>query len=325
VTSAAAPQITVCIPTYKRANLLESAIRSVLDQSYEHVDILVGDDSPDDAARAVVERLQATTSVPIRYRHNVPKLGQPANVDRLFRDARGTHLLLLHDDDLLLPGAIAALIAPVRADARVRVVFGKQNFIRADGTPLPDETRKRNLQAGRDRARCAAERPLEACLLQDLPNDGYLIEADLARAIGYRFNDGLEVYVDAHFGIRVGESLKPGEMVFVEQFVVSYRRSPDAVSISASSKKIDHPVAAVALYRSLHALDLPPSSEYARQNLLRVVIDATVKGFALERQRSTALRLFLSRNYGWRKRLSPKGAYHLALIVSPRFDEIRRY
>ena len=157
------------------------------------------------------------------------------------------------------------------------------------------------------------------------PNDGYLLDARLARTIGYRSPAGVEVYIDTDFALRVGAALGPHELAYVDAFVSRYRISDDAITTSAASRRSGHPRDAVALYRALAALDLPPSSEPARRFMLRTFVDSAVKGFALQGDRATALRLFASPAYGWRKRLSARGAYHLALIVAPGLDSVRRY
>jgi glycosyltransferase involved in cell wall biosynthesis len=325
IDTARPPLVTVCIPSYMRPELLEAALRSVVAQDYPALEIVVGDDSPDDSAAPVVERVRSATAIPLRYWRNLPKLGQNANVNRLFHEARGSYLLLLHDDDLLAPGAIAALMSPILRDPRVRVVFGKQTAIDADGTILPRETHNINYDFGRVGESRAFANPLEACLMQRIPNDSYVIEAALAREVGYRPEEEIGVFVDTDFGIRVGLVLGPDQMWFVDAFVASYRRSSDSISVSPTSRRIDHPVAGAALYRLVTSLQLPPSSEYARQFLLRALGNQMLKGFALQGDRLTALRLFTSAAYGWRKRFSALGAYHLALIAFPGIDRLRRY
>jgi len=324
-TSDIRPLISVCIPTYKRPDLLELALQSVLQQNYTAIEILVSDDSPDAAAQAVIERTRGVAAFPIRYGRNPTQLGQNANVNKLFRDARGAYLMLLHDDDLLHPGAISRLVAPVVADPRVRVVFGKQDVIDADGALLPEVTHRRLRTFRLDRPSVAPHSPLEAGLLQQFPNDSYLIETNLARAVGYRSAAEIGVCGDIDFGIRIGQALAPGEMVCVDEILASYRLSPDAISTSTASHQRNKPIATSQLYRALTVLDLPAASEYARQYLLVGYIDHMVKGFALQRERVQALRLYFSSTYGWERRLSLKGFYHLALILAPELDRIRRY
>lgn len=319
------PLVSVCIPTYKRPEALESALASVVTQDYPALEIVVSDDSPDDATEAVIERARAATAVPVRYGRNNPRLKQNANVNQVFAQASGAYIVLLHDDDLFGPGAISRLMEPVLNDPRVRVVFGKQHVVDAAGNVLEEETRVRLRTFRLDRPSVAMTNPLEAGLLQQFPNDSYLIDAGLARTIGYRSEEAIGVCGDIDFGIRVGQALEPGEMVYIDEFLACYRLSPDAISTSTSSHRRDKPIATAQLYRALRALDLPAASEYARHYLLAGYIDHMVKGFALQRERLQALRLFLSSTYGWRKRISMKGAYHLALICSPELDRIRRY
>ena len=320
----ALPLVSVCIPAYKRPAMLALALRSAVEQGYEPLEVVVGDDSPDEAAIAVIESVRAATHVPVRYRRNEPHLGQSANVDQLFIDAQGRYLILLHDDDVLLPGAIARMMAPVLKDPRVRVTFGKQTYIDERGATLVGETETRNRLFNGDLAGAVAN-PIEACLLQQFPNDSFLIDSALARDVGYHSDIDTTVAVDVDFGIRLGRALVPGEMAFVDAFVGGYRRSSDAISASPAWRRWDHPADAVKLYGAVSSLDLPASSEYARRAFLKTVIDALVKGLAQRRQRATALRLFLSSLYGWRKRFSLRGMYHLSLIAFPALDRLRRY
>jgi glycosyltransferase involved in cell wall biosynthesis len=320
------PLISVCIPTFKRPAMLKLALQSAIEQRYEAMEILVGDDSPDDSAVPLVEAMRDATKISIRYKRNDPTLGQCANVDQLFRDARGAYLTLLHDDDVLLPEALTRLMEPILRDRRVRAVYGKQNLIDDRGAFLAEETHHHNnSRFGTDLASNAADNPIEACLLQQFPNDGFLIETALAREIGYCSPLATVAAVDTDFGIRLGRVLAPGELSSVDAFVTSYRRWPNAISVSATWHKTDHPADAVKLYRLVTALDLPASSEYARRAFLKTIVDALVKGLAQQGDRASALRLLFSSIYGWRKRLSPRAAYHLALIASPAVDRIRRY
>lgn len=319
------PLVSVCVPTYKRPAYLELALRSVIEQRYEPLEIVIGDDSPDESTVAVVERARNATTMAIRYQHNRPALGQSANVDDLFKRARGDYVVLLHDDDTLLPDAIVQLMQPVLDDSAVRVTFGKQLFIDGDGALLVDETRARQRLHDDGLARRAVQDPIQACLLQQFSNDGFLVETALARQVGYRSPQDIVACVDADFGIRLGRILTRGQMAFVDAPVSAYRRSSDAISVSVAWRRRDEPADAVKLHQLVTSLELSASAEYTRAAFMKVIIDPMVKGFAQQGKRVTALRLYMSPWYGWRKRLSLRGAYHLALIALPSLDALRRY
>ena len=318
----ATPLVSVCIPTYKRKDLLKIAIESAASQSYPSLEIIVSDDSPDEETADFVA--SSKFACPISYRRNDPRLGLNGNIDALFANARGEYLVLLHDDDLLLPGAIETLLAPVLTDRRIKLVFGKQVIIDMLGRSKPKETDKINRDFGRNRSGGAIERPIEAALLQQIPNDVFLVDTNVARYLGYRPDHEVGVFPDIDFGIRFAEYCGPESLWFVDDFVGCYRVSDDAISTSVKSREVDHPFAAVALHKIAESLTLPVRSEYARTRLIRNLGTAIVKGYAKQGHRSAALSVFWSTAYGWRQRLSLHGLYQLLFIAYPPVARIVR-
>lgn len=105
------PRVTVIIPTYDRAGLVGRAIRSVLDQDYANVEVLVVDDgSTDDTPRV----LQAFETDPrVRTLRHEPNRGVTAAKNRGLDslDPETVYFGILDSDDLLLPGALDLLVA----------------------------------------------------------------------------------------------------------------------------------------------------------------------------------------------------------------------
>jgi len=103
----AEPLVSVVLPTYKRAHLLAQAIRSVLDQTYANLELIVVDDnSPDDTAAVV----QSFDDPRIHYAKNDPNLKLPRALNRGFSLARGDYLTWTSDDNLLAPTAIEKMV-----------------------------------------------------------------------------------------------------------------------------------------------------------------------------------------------------------------------
>lgn len=131
--------ISVGIPTYARPVELAQAIRSVLDQGYADVEVLVGDDGS--LGAAAVEEIGDPR---VSYVRNEPRLGMAGNWNALLDRARGEYLGLLMDDDRWLPGMLDRCL-PRFDDERVGVVFGNHTFDRGGvverrPTLLPDGT-----------------------------------------------------------------------------------------------------------------------------------------------------------------------------------------
>lgn len=97
------PEITIAIPTYKRADLLKDAINSAINQyEYTYYDIIVVDN--DSTRGCETEKLMMSFNNPkISYYKNSENLGMSGNWNRLFTLSRGKYVVMLHDDDLLLP------------------------------------------------------------------------------------------------------------------------------------------------------------------------------------------------------------------------------
>jgi glycosyltransferase involved in cell wall biosynthesis len=92
-------KVSVCIPTYRHPELVRRALESVLGQTGVSLEVVITDDSPDDA----VERVVADCGRPgwVRYVRNPSRLGSPENWNQAVRLAQGDYVKLLHHDDYL--------------------------------------------------------------------------------------------------------------------------------------------------------------------------------------------------------------------------------
>lgn len=97
--------ISISIPTFRRPSYILHAIHSCMIQDYRPLEIDVSDDSPSDETETLLRSINLPQGISLRYWRNAPSLRQAGNVNKLFRSARGSRLVLLHDDDALLPGA----------------------------------------------------------------------------------------------------------------------------------------------------------------------------------------------------------------------------
>ena len=119
------PLLSICVPTYDRAHRLRVMLEAVLPQVAEHsdkVELWVSDNaSPDDTPRVVEE---ARRLGPLHYSRNASNMGVIANIIRLTNElARGEFVWVLGDDDLLMPGALARVIASLEARAELDAIY----------------------------------------------------------------------------------------------------------------------------------------------------------------------------------------------------------
>ena len=103
--------ISICIPTYKRADTLFEAIDSAIKQkssglSYE---IIILDNDPDFKNTKISDMVQQKEFANLLYYKNTKNIGMFGNINRCFELARGRYVSLLHDDDLLCNGYLKSI------------------------------------------------------------------------------------------------------------------------------------------------------------------------------------------------------------------------
>jgi glycosyltransferase involved in cell wall biosynthesis len=110
------PLLSITMPTRNRPQLLERALRSVVGAVAPvsgQVEVAVSDGSDDEASGQVVRRLLTGWPGGHRYVWNRPALPLVENMNRAVEISTGQWVMQLDDDDYLLPGAGAAMLAAI--------------------------------------------------------------------------------------------------------------------------------------------------------------------------------------------------------------------
>jgi hypothetical protein len=103
-------KVTIGIPTRNRQDYLMLAVRSALAQTYSDIEILVSDNASTDrtlsSLRAIDDPRLVVLTQPV-------DIGMAGNFNACLNSASGEFFLMLSDDDLLEPTAVARLVAPL--------------------------------------------------------------------------------------------------------------------------------------------------------------------------------------------------------------------
>jgi glycosyltransferase involved in cell wall biosynthesis len=99
------PFFSVIIPIYNRAHELETALRSVLDQTERNFEVIVIDDGSTDAPESVIEGFCDPRVVYVRQENRGGSAARNAGIDC----ARGRFIAFLDSDDRFLPHHLAAM------------------------------------------------------------------------------------------------------------------------------------------------------------------------------------------------------------------------
>lgn len=127
--------VSVIVPCYGYAHLLDGCVASVLSQEGVEVEVLILDDcSPDHSAEVAAALARADARVQVRsHREN---RGLIATANEGLAWARGEYVLLLSADDLLVPGALRRAVGAMQANPAVGLVYGRALYAHED-RPLP--------------------------------------------------------------------------------------------------------------------------------------------------------------------------------------------
>lgn len=105
----AAPRLSICISTLNRARFLRETLQSIVPQITQECEVVVVDNaSTDDTADVFADPQFAEPRV--RYIKASTNNGLDRNFDRAAELARGEYCWLMPDDDLIKPGAVAAVL-----------------------------------------------------------------------------------------------------------------------------------------------------------------------------------------------------------------------
>lgn len=104
--------LTIAIPTFNRARFLKLCLDELCPQVQPLVDIvevIVSDNASTDTTAAVVAD-KIASGTPIRYVRNPDNIGSDRNIAQCFNLASSRYVFIFGDDDIILPGSLAAIV-----------------------------------------------------------------------------------------------------------------------------------------------------------------------------------------------------------------------
>ncbi len=123
------PLVSICIPTYNRPDLLQRAVHSCLAQTLGDFEIVITDNSDNNASGDMIARLADPR---IRYFKNETNIGPWHNGKRAADLATGKHVKFLMDDDLLKPEFLALTVRALAEYPTAGVVMAPMDIIDGD-------------------------------------------------------------------------------------------------------------------------------------------------------------------------------------------------
>jgi glycosyltransferase involved in cell wall biosynthesis len=121
--------VSVAIACYNGETYLAEAIESVLEQTYEPIELILVDDGSTDQSADIAARYATVHTI----RQTNQGVAQARN--RGLQVCKGKYVLFLDQDDRLLPNAIAIGVRQLQTHPECGFVFGHALIIQGDGSP----------------------------------------------------------------------------------------------------------------------------------------------------------------------------------------------
>lgn len=211
--------VTIAIPTYDRLEYLKEAVASARTQTHGEIEILIGDDG---TSREMEEWSRAISNLDsrVRYQRNKRNLGMAGNWNALAEAARGEFLVIIGDDDRLLPNFVERLVKLIHAD--MSVAFSNHFLIDRDGRRLDQESIAWTARYHRDHLPAGLVADAAACVWHNsVPISAALLRTrDVQRL---RFKEDLNTPEIEFFARLANEG---AQFVFTPDYLVEYRTHP---------------------------------------------------------------------------------------------------
>jgi glycosyltransferase involved in cell wall biosynthesis len=226
------PSVTIAIPTFSRLYYLKEALESGIEQHYDNIEILIGDDGTSELIRQWGTGVASGDSR-IKYRRNHRNLGIAGNWNSLADAASGEFIVIIGDDDRLLPDFVSVLVGAIQPFGQV--AFSNHYLIDAQGQRLEAASVEWTHLYGRDRIpEGKLANPAVHVWQNAIPLSAALLRTrDVQRL---RFKEDLDT-PEVEFFARLAE--EGGSFVFVPIYLSEYRtHSNSATSAGTHAERL---------------------------------------------------------------------------------------
>jgi len=113
------PLVTIAIPTFNRAELLEGCLRAALAQTYPNFEVLVSDNASADSTPQLLQRFDDRR---LRVMRQTSNIGLLPNWNACLAEARGEFIVFVSDDDRVSPNLLERCVSTLSGRKDIAIV-----------------------------------------------------------------------------------------------------------------------------------------------------------------------------------------------------------
>ena len=111
------PLVSIGMPVYNDAKFISQALNSLLNQSYQNIELIISDDGSTDGSDLICHNY-ACKDPRIHYIRQPINLGIQKNMEFVLKEAKGEFFMWAGDDDLWEKEFISELLTPLQERLR---------------------------------------------------------------------------------------------------------------------------------------------------------------------------------------------------------------
>jgi len=124
------PLVSVVIPSYNHSKYIKEAILSILNQTYENIELIVIDDGSSDDSVKIIQKLANQYNFKFIHRENRGLLG---TLNEGLSLSSGYYFAEIASDDIWLPEKIAQQVKAMKSDINLKISFHEVEEINQNG------------------------------------------------------------------------------------------------------------------------------------------------------------------------------------------------
>ncbi len=229
------PLVSVIIPAYNHEQYVQETIRSIINQTYQNIELIIIDDGSKDQTFNKITELKEQCKKRFKSIHFETKEneGTCRTLNKLLSLSQGKYIYLIASDDLAKPNAIETEVSFLEENPDYILVVGDDEIIDSASQRIGWDKHQKQIDLNKATYITFAQflqdknKPLkfnsgqfgryETLVNGNYIPNGFLIRADIIKKIGFTKEAPLE---DWNMHLQLS---KIGKMKFIDQILFSYR------------------------------------------------------------------------------------------------------
>jgi glycosyltransferase involved in cell wall biosynthesis len=214
------PSISLVTPSLNQGRFIRATIESVLSQGYPDLDYRVQDGGSTDETLAVMRAYEGR--VPFMSEKDA---GQADAINKGLAGATGEVLGYLNSDDVLRPGALAAVGEAFALDPELLFVWGRASYLDEAGNAVSPYLARPD----------AIERLADACFIAQ---PAAFFRRKVREEVGF-FDASLHHTMDYDYWLRIAARYPASRMRFLDRELAGCRMHADAKTVAGWTRALD--------------------------------------------------------------------------------------